>query len=345
VATERAVRAGAEWTLSSSATLGEAAERIEAGARLLFVVRPGGELLGCLHPLDVRGALVGGRGREERVSEWIRTPSGVLHSREVGPLVETVAELTIHDSVAPIIDDGRPVGLRIAERESRPRVALVMAGGEGRRLRPLTETLPKPLLKVAGRSLLARALDLLERHGVEDVRVSTHYLAEKIEAFVEAGDWKAKVRCVREPRPLGTAGALALLEDIGDEPFWVLNADVLTEADLSAMMSAHLEARAMVTMATVAYQWQIPYGVVEADGRGLRSVREKPLYRFESNAGLYVFDPEVLRRVDGNEPMDMVTLINALSGEGQTVLRFPLIETWSDVGRPEDFERAQDEFA
>lgn len=340
---ERALRVEG-WKLPSSATLAEAAQRIEAGARLLLVLRENGELLGCVHPLEVRGALVAGRDPAERITEWVRTPTETVAA--AGELEEALDARVVHDSAVPIVEGGRPVGVRVVERVPRPRVALVMAGGEGRRLRPLTETLPKPLLEVAGRSLLARAFDLLERHGVEQVVVSTHYLAEKIEAFVAAGgSGGLEVRCVREPRPLGTAGALGLLGEVGDEPIWVLNADVLTEVDLTAMMSAHLEARARVTLGTVAYQWQIPYGVVEGDGRGLRAVREKPLYRFETNAGVYVFAPEVLAGLDGNEPMDMVTLINSLAAEGRSVLRFPLIETWSDVGRPEDFERAQDDFA
>lgn len=328
-----------EARLPADATLADAVERVRRGAPLILLEDPEGRLVATVEALAVRIAFVAGDALDSGVAQLAQPEAraeSVASAAGRGPIVRA----------RPVLDErGRATGVCVERAADPVRRAVVMAGGLGKRLRPLTEDVPKPLLEVSGSALLERMLLHLEAHGVEESVVSVNYLAESVERFVEAGGrWRHGVGCVREGAALGTAGVLGLLgSEYRAGPFFLVNGDIVTTADLGALAGHHVATGAAVTVATVAYEWRIPYGVVEPEGRRLAAVREKPLYRFETNAGLYAFDPRVLREIPAGDPCDMVELVNGLAERGEVVARFPLVEDWSDVGSPDDFERVQSE--
>jgi dTDP-glucose pyrophosphorylase len=241
---------------------------------------------------------------------------------------------------ALVAPDGAPVEQML--RAIRPlRVAVVMAGGEGRRLRPLTEDLPKPLVPVGGRPLLARTLEWLRESGVERVFLSIRHLGERIRAAVGDGSaLRLAVEYLTEEQPLDTGAGLVRMPRI-DEPFLLLNGDVLTNLDLQAFARHHALAGGIATVATYLYAASLPYGVVHRDSGWVLGIEEKPVLRYPINAGIYAFAPAVLARVPPDRPLPMVPFLNDLIARGERVARFPLIEYWNDVGSPKDYERAQ----
>ena len=245
----------------------------------------------------------------------------------------------------PIVDDtGRVVDMALLSdlvKESQlPLTAVVMAGGYGTRLRPLTKDLPKPMLPVGGRPLLELIIEQLRQAGIQRVNVATHHRAEKI--IKHFGDGKAfgvEIKYVTEARPLGTAGALGLME-ASNEPLLVINGDVLTRVDFRAMLDYHREHGADLTVAVRRYDWQMPYGVIECEGPRVRQVREKPLFGFLVNAGIYLLEPSVHHYIPQGR-FDMTDLIKRLLEDRRPVVSFPIIEYWLDIGQHEDYEQAQ----
>jgi dTDP-glucose pyrophosphorylase/CBS domain-containing protein len=246
----------------------------------------------------------------------------------------------------PLLDDeGRVVDLAllgdlVKEYES-PLTAVVMAGGYGTRLRPLTERVPKPMLPIGDRPLMELIIEQLRQSGIRQVKVTTNYLADRIkEHFSDGQDFGVDIDYVDEDRPLGTAGALGLME-APEEPLLVINGDILTRVDFRAMLAYHREHEADLTVGVRQYDLEVPYGVVECDGATVRRLSEKPRYSFLVNAGIYLLDPAVHGYIPSDRRFDMTDLIERLLEEGRTVVSFPIVEYWLDIGEPIDYEQAQ----
>lgn len=215
--------------------------------------------------------------------------------------------------------------------------ALVMAGGRGSRLEHLTEKLPKPLLPVGGEPLLHRILGQLARVGIREVLLSVHYLASKVRASVgDGGAFGLDVRYLEEDRPLGTAGALGLAPRTG-EPLLVMNGDILTTIHFPSFFAWHARHRNRGTIAANLFQVEVPYGLAHFDDQELEHLEEKPTLRLPVNAGIYLFEAELLDRIPANEPFDMVTWLNELAPERKLGL-FPVVEEWRDIGSLERYE-------
>lgn len=224
--------------------------------------------------------------------------------------------------------------------------AIVMAGGRGTRLRPLTDKTPKPLLEVGGRPLIYRILDNMQAHGVRRVLVSVHHLVELVRyALRDGSPWQMTIEFLEEPTPLDTGAGLAMLRTI-DRPFFITNGDILTTLDLSALGREHQLSGALATIATYQYPAALPYGVVHRDGARVRRIEEKPVHRYPVNAGIYAFAPQVLDHVEHGRPLAMVDFLNAQAQADPDAIRsFPLIEYWNDIGTHADYERAQADIA
>jgi NDP-sugar pyrophosphorylase family protein len=219
--------------------------------------------------------------------------------------------------------------------------AVVMAGGEGRRLRPLTEGTPKPMLPVGGRPLMELIIDQLRDVGVRKLSIATHFQAQKIiDHFGDGADFGVDIEYTREEAPLGTGGALGLMTP-PTHPVLVINGDILTDIDFRAMFAFHEENAAMMTVAVRRYEVQVPYGVVECDGVKLIGLREKPDLNFFVNAGIYLLQPSVYRYIPVNKHLNMTDLIDLLVERGEAVVSFPVREYWLDIGQHADYERAQ----
>jgi len=219
--------------------------------------------------------------------------------------------------------------------------AVIMAGGFGSRLRPLTEDTPKPMLPVGDRPLMEHIIDSFRNAGIQRVNITTHFHPEKITGYFGDGhDFGVEINYVTEGLPLGTAGALGLM-GTPTAPLLVMNGDILTRLDFRAMLDHHRQHKADLTMAVRPYEMQVPYGVVESEELLVRKVQEKPVFRYLVNAGIYLLEPGVHQYIPNGQRCDMPELIQRLIAAGHRVVSFPIIEYWLDVGRHGDYVQAQ----
>lgn len=335
--------------ISPRDSISEAVRRLdEAGTGVLLLCEEDGRLTGVLTDGDVRRAILRSVSFDESCgSIACRTP---LVAPPDVPAVEALHLLNEADvNQLPIVDprDGKVVGLLLRRdlvtEEELTVAAVVMAGGFGTRLMPLTSDTPKPMLPVGDRPLLERTIGQLRSAGIRRVNVTTHYLAEKITShFGDGHAWGVEIAYVTEDQPLGTAGGLALLHDTR-EPLLVINGDVLTTVDFRDLMAYHRKQGADATVCVRRHDVRIPYGVVESDGARLVRVREKPSVSVLVNAGIYLLEPSVQAFIPSGQRFDMTDLIGLLLEARRPVAAYPIVGYWLDVGRREDYERAQED--
>lgn len=340
-----------EWTdvlVAPHATLGEAIQVTDAGGlRVAIVVDDQRRLLGTLTDGDVRRALL----------RQVPLAAPVTQAMNAQPMTATrdwsrermLALMEEHQLLhIPVLDNnGTVVGLEtlhgLLQRRQKPNVVFLMAGGFGTRLQPLTDDCPKPMLRVGDKPILELIVEGFVKAGFHRFFISTHYMAERIQAhFGDGSRFGASIRYVHEEQPLGTAGALGLLprEEI-HEPMFMMNGDLLTNLNFDNLLKFHAERDAIATMCVREYEHRVPYGVVESDGGRVRAMVEKPVHRFFVNAGIYVVAPELLGAVPQGSRIDMPTLLEQQMKQGREVRVFPIHEYWLDIGRMEDFQRAQ----
>ncbi len=336
--------------VSAETPLGEAIARIDAsGIQLALILDDSGRLAGVLTDGDIRRAIL----REEGLA----TPTGrVMNSQPKTARMGTSREemLAIMRRHVfhhlPLVDeDRRVVGLATLDEligaVERPNWVVLMAGGLGTRLLPLTESCPKPLLSVGGKPILENILESFAEQGFRRFYLSVNYKAEMIrDHFGDGSRWGVAIDYLQENQRLGTAGALSLLPSKPDAPIFVMNGDLLTKANFDGMIRFHEEHEAIATMAVREYDFQVPYGVVRMDGPHIVGLEEKPVQRFFVNAGMYVLSPEALEHIPKDFFFDMPTLFEKLIGESRPTAAFPLREYWLDIGQLEEFERAQSEW-
>lgn len=311
-------------------------------------------LLGTVTDGDVRRATLAGVGLSESIERLLERPPGSAYARPVSlpqaaDADEVLACMRRHDlRHIPLLDpDLRVVGLATFEElhpaaPIPPVEALIMAGGDGRRLRPLTDRTPKPMLRVAERPLMELLVERLRQAGISHLRVSTHYLAEKIvDHFGDGSAFGVHISYLEEDEPLGTGGALGLIRERPETPLLVVNGDLLTEVDFRAMLAFHREQGALLTVGVRRFALQIPYGVVQVEGARVRAIAEKPDHSVLVNAGLYLVEPPALELVPEQSHFDMTELIERLLARGEPVASFPVIEEWIDVGERGELERAR----
>ncbi len=247
----------------------------------------------------------------------------------------------------PVVDGQRRlVGLHLWQEVSGTptleNTVVLMAGGLGTRLRPLTEECPKPLLRVSGRPMLEHIIRRAKAEGFRKFAVAVHYLGHMIEDyFGDGARFGVNIRYLREESALGTAGALSLLPSGIQTPIVVMNGDVITDVRLSDLVDFHGLHRSAGTMAVRSHEWQHPFGVVRTSGIDILDVEEKPVVRTHINAGVYVIEPRVLAALEPGQRCDMPTLFTRLRASGERTIAYPMHEPWLDVGRQDDFERAQ----
>lgn len=318
-----------------------------AALRIAMVVDTAGKLLGTLTDGDLRRALI----RHEPMSVPVDNVMNPL-PRTAGPRwsrEQMLAVMERHQLLQlPIVDsNGVLIGLESlhdllnTRRYDNP--VFLMAGGFGTRLRPLTDNCPKPMLKVGGRPILETILDHFIKAGFHRFFISTHYMPEVIRNhFGDGSQWGVSIRYVHEDEPLGTGGALGLLpHDEIDKPMFLMNGDLLTSLNVHGLLDFHREHRCSATMCVRPYEYQVPYGVIESDGHRIRGMVEKPTQSFFINAGIYLLEPDLVRSVSAATRIDMPSLLEKEIAEGREVNIFPVHEYWLDIGRMDDFNKAQ----
>jgi NDP-sugar pyrophosphorylase family protein len=309
-----------------------------------LIVDDQGMLRGTVTDGDIRRGILANIGLNEPVAQ-VMNPSPVT-GRPTFTRAEML-DLMRSRSIRhlPIVDaTGRPVRIEVREELSDALDtgnAVVMAGGLGSRLRPLTENLPKPLLPVAGRPILDHILDGLRAGGFRDVVISINYLGERIAEHIGDGARHGvNVNYVSEKERLGTAGALSLLSPRPSRPFLVMNGDLLTGIDFRRLLDFSREGRYDMVVAVRSYQIDVPYGVVDVRDGQVAGLREKPSYRHFINAGIYLLTPACMDFIPAGRFFDMTDLINALLAKGRTVGAFPVVEYWRDIGNVSDLQQA-----
>jgi NDP-sugar pyrophosphorylase family protein len=250
----------------------------------------------------------------------------------------------------PLLKNGKLIGIEtlqaIVKRKRVENPVFLMAGGFGKRLSPLTDHCPKPLLRVGDKPILETIIDGFIQSGFYRFYISTHYKSEMIrDYFGDGGKWGVEIEYVHEESPLGTGGALSLLPpDLAKLPLIMMNGDILTKVDYTALLDFHEANRATATVCAREYEYQVPYGVIEARDNCVLGMVEKPVHKFFVNAGIYVLSQELIGSLATNTIIDMPTLIGKRIKEGDVVSMFPLHEYWLDVGKMKDFERAQRDY-
>lgn len=314
--------------------------------RIALVVDESLHLLGVVTDGDVRRGLLRNLTLESPVQQVMNCSP--LTAALGTPRKELVKYMEREQLLAiPLMDGGKLVGLETLQRVGNyakyKNPVFLMAGGFGTRLRPLTDNCPKPLLKVGEKPILEILINSFIKSGFEDFYISTHYMPEMIRDHFGNGDkWGVKITYVHEGVPLGTGGALGLLpESTPDLPLILINGDVLTNVDFERVLDFHNKNNAIATMCVRDYEYQVPFGVINGDGNKIISMVEKPVHRFFVNAGIYVVSPELRKLVQRDVRIDMPTLLQQSISSNGNVLMFPIHEYWLDIGRMEDFKRAQ----
>lgn len=338
--------------LRGTAPLAEAIRIIDASSKqICLIVDDEERLLGTVTDGDVRRAILNAIPLDAPVERVMnRAPTTLPPGHDRDQAMQLMRSKQLHQ--LPVVDaDRRVVGLVLIddlmqEGQRADNWVVLMAGGLGSRLRPLTENTPKPMLMVGVKPLLETTLENFVQQGFRRFYVSVNYLADKVkEYFGDGARWGCEIRYLEEKEQLGTAGALSLLPERPQSPLIVMNGDVLTKVNFSHLLDFHREHKAAATMCVREYDFRVPYGVVQLDGARINGLVEKPVHSFFVNAGIYVVDPDLLDVVprDGRQ-FHMTHLFEAALAARRETAAFPIREYWIDIGQVDDLARANGDY-
>jgi len=336
--------------LKPMSTIKEALQIIDSGAmKIALVVDDDEKFLGTLTDGDIRRGLLNNLSLEDSIESIIFKNPTVCHIEDTK---ETILEVAVAKKLyqVPIVDNnGRLVGIEEIDELLKPKIktnkVVLMVGGLGTRLRPLTEHTPKPMLKVGNKPILETIILNFKKYGFTNIILSVSYKSEIIEAYFKDGkEFGVSIEYVHENKRMGTAGALSLIRDKLNEPFFVMNGDLLTNINFEHMMEYHLSNNSTATMGVREYDFQVPYGVVNVDGENILSIEEKPVHKFFVSGGVYALDSKVLEFIPDDEFYDMPTLFEKIIEKKLKSVSFPIREYWLDIGRMEEYEKANSEY-
>lgn len=331
-------------------TILTAIESIERGVlQIALVLDDDGRLIGSVTDGDVRRAILKGITLDQPVERAMNgAPFSVTPNHDKDELKATMLARRLHQ--VPVIDgERRVIDLVIIDDlvkngQTRENWVVLMAGGLGKRLHPLTENTPKPLIEVGGKPLLEGIVENFVSQGFSRFYISINYKGDQIRNhFGDGGMWNSEIRYLSENIPMGTAGALSLIDPPPETPLIVMNGDLLTEIDFNRALEFHDEQGATGTMGVRSYDFQVDFGVVDIDNGCISAINEKPVHKFFVNAGIYVLEPSALADIPRDTATDMPALFESWMAAGKNCAAFPIHEYWLDVGRIEDLERAREQ--
>jgi len=337
--------------LTKNSTIKEALSIIDKGAmRIAIVLDANEKVVGTLSDGDIRRGLLNGLSLDSSIENlYFKEPTLVNINEAKEIIIQKAIRKQIYQ--IPIVDnDGKLVKIEelsnLLKTNAKNNRIILMAGGLGTRLRPLTEDVPKPLLKIGNKPILETIIENFAKYGFINITISVNYKADMIkEYFGDGSALGVNIDYIEETKRLGTAGALSLIQERPQEPFFVMNADLLTNVNFEHLLDFHLMEHSVATMCVREYDYQVPYGVIETDGSCITSIEEKPIHKFFVNAGIYALSPQVFEYIPKNEFYDMPTLFENIIQDKLKSISFPIHEYWLDIGRMSDFERAQNEYS
>jgi dTDP-glucose pyrophosphorylase len=338
-----------KYLVDETTSIFETIRAIGDGNLQVALVCRDGKLLGTATDGDIRRAILASIPLDSPISAVMnRTPTTASLGISNMAALTMMRQRSIHQ--LPILDpDGKVVDIKLIDDLAIPSQSghwvVLMAGGLGSRLKPLTDDLPKPLIRIGDKPILETVMTGFIKAGFGKFFISVNYKAEMIrEYFGDGSAWGVDISYLEENERLGTAGALSLMPERPTQPFFVMNGDLLTTVNFEQMLKYHLEHQAFSTVCVREHSITVPFGVVEFEDSRLIGIREKPTQKFFVNAGVYLLDPGVLDHLDANEAVDMPSLIERTIAKGKPSVVFPLREYWIDVGQLGDLQRASDEF-
>lgn len=338
------------WTeilINQSETIFRAIQVLNtSGSRIVLVVDDFEKLVGVITDGDIRRSLLKQLNMDSPVSTAMNPNPFTVKNTQNLSSIRLMMKSNDLLSVPIVDDENKIVGLESIQNllgfEERHNPVFLMAGGFGKRLHPLTNDKPKPMLPLGDRPILEAILLQFIEEGFYNFFISVHFKADVIsDYFGDGSKWGVTINYIHEKKPLGTAGALGLLPDnLTKLPMIMMNGDILTKVNFKNLLSFHEKNNCLATMCVREYGLEIPYGVVETDNGNITSIIEKPVKNFFVNAGIYVLDPALIHKVDGSSCLDMPELIQSQLSEGECISAFPIHEYWIDIGRNEDYKRA-----
>ncbi len=312
----------------------------------LFIINDEEKLIGTITDGDVRRGLLNGLGIEDAVTKYMKDSfqfirsngynvSDITHAKECGI------------QILPVLDEKNRIVrlINFSQHKSYlPLSAVIMAGGEGIRLRPLTDKLPKPLLEIGNKAIIEYGIEWLMKYGIEDFNISINFLGEKIINHLGNGSGKnISISYISEKDKLGTIGSVSLIEDFKHENILVLNSDLLTNIDLEEFYNQHIGKNADMSVACIPYNVSIPYAIMDTDHENVLSFKEKPTITYHSNAGIYLIRKEILDRIPKNQFYNATDLMDGLIVDNKKLIYYPILGYWLDIGKMDDYKKAQED--
>ncbi|WP_103601778.1 nucleotidyltransferase family protein [Campylobacter concisus] len=336
--------------LKQNATIKEALGIIDSGAmQIALVVDDNDKLLGTLTDGDIRRGILRGLDLDSSIETIVfKEPAIAKISSTKEEILKIALSKKLHQ--IPIVDDnGIVLDLKEIEELVEPKIktnrVILMVGGLGTRLRPLTQDTPKPMLKVGNKPILQTIVEKFAEYGFVNITMCVNFNASIIrDYFGDGKEFGVNIYYVLEEKRMGTAGALSLLKERPSEPFFVMNGDLLTNVNFEHISNYHMLNKATATMCVREYDYEVPYGVVKMNDNKIIEIAEKPVQKFFVSAGIYMLSPEILDLIPKNEFYDMPTLFEKLIKLSKNVISFPIREYWLDIGRMEEYQRANEEY-
>lgn len=312
---------------------------------VLFVLNEKKQMVGTLTDGDSRRALIAGASVNDKIEKIMHRNFNFMNAEEIDNVKEIKRQREIRMRLVPILDkEHHIVEIINLERYKTilPIDAVLMAGGKGERLRPLTEKTPKPLLKVGEKAIIDHNIDRLISYGVKNISVTVNYLGEQLENHFATPRGEVKIQTVREPKYLGTIGSIKFVKKFYNDTILVMNSDLFTNINYEDFYLHFKEHNAEMSVAAVPYTVSVPYGIFNLEGRDILGLIEKPTYNYYANAGIYLIKRRALDEIPEETFFNATDLIEKLIAERKKVIRFPLNGTWIDIGNPQEYQKANE---
>lgn len=336
------------YIISQELPLIEALKRIngmDCGPLVLFVVDEGQRMTGTLTDGDIRRALIKGVKVDDPIKKAAHSNFNYLRKGVNDDVANIHRQRELKMKLVPVLDDTNHIVEIINLEKYRTKLpidAVLMAGGKGERLRPLTEKTPKPLIKVGGKAIIDYNIDNLISYGIKHISVTVNYLGEQIEEHFRDERDGIKIKTVREPKYLGTIGSIKFIDTFYNDTVLVMNSDLFTNINYEDFFLHFKEHDADMSVAAVAYDVSVPYGVFDLDGRVIKGIIEKPTYHYYANAGIYLFKKELLKYINDGDFFNATDFIEKLVEMKKKVVRFPITGYWIDIGQHSELKKAEE---